>query len=269
MRVLTLNLWGRQGDWEARRTVLREGLARLHPELVAFQETVVVDGYDQVADLLGPAYTVMHLPGRSADGVGSSVASRWPPGVLRTLALPRSERMCGTPGWIGSVTAVEVGAPEPIGTVLLVHHKPAWQWGFEAEREAQAVAAARFVEGWQGGGHRHVVLVGDLDARPESASVRFWAGLQALDGFSVRYEDAWASVHPEEAGHTFTPENPLVRGGEMPLERGRRIDYVFVRCGDHGPSLRVTRCERVFAEPTDGVWASDHFGVVADFDVMG
>jgi endonuclease/exonuclease/phosphatase family metal-dependent hydrolase len=32
------------------------------------------------------------------------------------------------------------------------------------------------------------------------------------------------------------------------LDLGRRIDYVFVR---------------IFDEPVDGVWASDHFGVVA------
>jgi endonuclease/exonuclease/phosphatase family metal-dependent hydrolase len=45
---------------------------------------------------------------------------------------------------------------------------------------------------------------------------------------------------------------------------GRRIDYVFVRCGDRGPTLDVSACERIFDDPVDGVWASDHFGVVAD-----
>ena len=53
----------------------------------------------------------------------------------------------------------------------------------------------------------------------------------------------------------------------MPLELCRRIDYVFVRCGDHGPTLDVSACARIFDEPVDGVWASDHFGVVADLTV--
>ena len=43
---------------------------------------------------------------------------------------------------------------------------------------------------------------------------------------------------------------------------------MFVRCGLHGgPTLEITSCERIFAEPVDGVWASDHFGVVADLEL--
>jgi len=41
-----------------------------------------------------------------------------------------------------------------------------------------------------------------------------------------------------------------------------------VRCGDHGGlTLAIDRCELTFAEPADGIWASDHFGVVADLSV--
>ena len=53
----------------------------------------------------------------------------------------------------------------------------------------------------------------------------------------------------------------------MELELGRRIDYVMVRCADHGPTLDVSACERIFEEPVEGVWASDHFGVVADLAI--
>ena len=108
------------------------------------------------------------------------------------------------------------------------------------------------------------MLAGDFDAVPDAAGVRFWSGRQSLSGTSVCYRDAWESAHPEDPGDTFTPHNPLVAGGEMPLELGRRIDYVFVRCGDHGPTLYVSACNLAFAEPRDGVWASDHFGLVAD-----
>jgi hypothetical protein len=40
--------------------------------------------------------------------------------------------------------------------------------------------------------------------------------------------------------------------------------YASLRCDDHGPTLDVRDCGRLFDEPRDGVWASDHFGVVAD-----
>jgi endonuclease/exonuclease/phosphatase family metal-dependent hydrolase len=51
------------------------------------------------------------------------------------------------------------------------------------------------------------------------------------------------------------------------LELGRRIDYVMVRCVEYGPTLDVRACERIFDEPVDDVWASDHLGVVADLAV--
>ena len=116
----------------------------------------------------------------------------------------------------------------------------------------------------------HVVLAGDLDAEPESASIRFLRGLQSLDGTSVCYRDAWDAAHPGEPGHTFTPENPNVPAGEKGswvLEPGRRIDYVFVRCSDHGPTLDVRSCERLFDEPVEGVWGSDHFGITAELSL--
>jgi endonuclease/exonuclease/phosphatase family metal-dependent hydrolase len=108
-----------------------------------------------------------------------------------------------------------------------------------------------------------VVLAGDLDAEPSSASVRFWSGRQSLHGRSVAFRDAWELAHPATAGHTFANENPLMHsrwGGDL----DRRIDYVFVRCHDRGPQLQVVACERMFDEPADGVWGSDHFGVYAD-----
>jgi endonuclease/exonuclease/phosphatase family metal-dependent hydrolase len=267
VRVATLNLWGRSGSWDERRSVLIDGFRELRPDLVALQEAITGDEYDQVTDLLGPEFHVTHRTGRSEDGTGAAIASRWPLAEVREVDLHVTNRVDPAQGWIGSVTVAEILVPEPVGPLLFVHHKPSWQWGFEHERELQAVAAARFVDEFVGRRSPHVVLAGDFDAIPEAASVRFWSGRQSLDGTSVCYRDAWESVHPGHPGHTFTPRNPLVADGEMPLELGRRIDYVMVRCGDHGPTLDVSACERIFDEPVDGVWASDHFGVVADLAV--
>jgi endonuclease/exonuclease/phosphatase family metal-dependent hydrolase len=125
------------------------------------------------------------------------------------------------------------------------------------------VAAARFLEGLVEDDRPHVVVAGDLDADADAASVRFWTGRQSLDGASVCYRDAWERGHPAEPGATFSPEeNPLVADPDWPF---RRIDHVLVRCGEHGgPTLGIERCERIFDAPVDGVWASDHFGVMAD-----
>jgi endonuclease/exonuclease/phosphatase family metal-dependent hydrolase len=275
VRVATLNLWGRRGPWAERRSVLVDGFRELRPDLVAFQEAIKNNGYDQVVDLLGPDFHVAHQRDREADrqdgtedGQGASVASRWPLGSVREVDLETGPR---TGDFAHTTLIAEVLAPEPIGPLLFVNHLPSWQLTFEHERESQAVVAARAIEEFLDGREMHVVLAGDFDATPDSASVRFWRGLQSLGGTSVCYRDAWGSVHPEEPGHTFTAANPLVtaENDDWALELGRRIDYVFVRCVEHGPTLDVSSCERIFDEPREGVWASDHFGVVADLSASG
>lgn len=266
IRVATLNLWGRNGAWEERRSVLMDGLRRLQPDLIAFQEAIVGDGYDQVKDILGTGYHVLHQTvGLVGDGNhGASVASRWPIGEVREANLHLTPRTgdypCGT-------LAVEILAPDPLAPLLLVAHGPSHQLSYEYERELQAVAAARLVEELaKEVGARHVLVGGDFNADPSASSVSFWRGERSLDGTSVCYLDAWEQAHTGEAGHTFTPRNPLVSENKPVLKRGRRIDYVLLRCEDslYGPTLEVTSCELAFDEPTDGVWGSDHFGVVVD-----
>ena len=41
----------------------------------------------------------------------------------------------------------------------------------------------------------------------------------------------------------------------------------MVRWVEHGPTLEVSACVRIFDEPVDGVWTGNHFGVGADLKV--
>jgi endonuclease/exonuclease/phosphatase family metal-dependent hydrolase len=262
--VVTFNVlaWEHASGPE-RHEVIRRGLAELRPDIVALQEVTRTPERNQAVQLLGAEFTILDHPGRSPNGVGACVASRWPLGRANILDLHISEEAGGLP-WAAAL-ATEVLAPPPFGRLLIVHHKPNWQLDREHLREQQALTAACWVEDLVSESpDMPVVVLGDFDAAPDAASIRFWTGRQSLDGKSVRYEDAWEATRAGEPGHTFAPHNPLVPAGEMPLERGRRIDYVLVRSGSHGPLLNVESCRLIFDQPVDDVWASDHFGLVAD-----
>jgi endonuclease/exonuclease/phosphatase family metal-dependent hydrolase len=266
VRVATLNLWGQNGAWEERRSALVEGLSGLQPDLIAFQEAIVGDGYDQVEDVLGPGYHVVHQNvGLVGDGNhGASIASRWPLGEVSEADLHLTPRTGDYP--CGTLIA-EVLAPDSLGTFLFVCHGPSHQLSYEYERELQAVAAARMVEELaERVGAHHVVVGGDFNADRDANSVAFWRGERSLEGMSVCYWDAWERARPGEAGHTFTPRNPLVSENKPAPGRDRRMDYLLVRCEDslYGPTLEVSSCELAFDKPVEGVWGSDHFGVVAD-----
>ena len=146
VRVATLNLWARHGAWDARRSVLVDGFRELRLDVVAFQVAIKTDDYDQVGDLLGPHFHVVHQSERSADGVGATIASRWPFSKVQERDLHVTSRLESTPGWIGSVAVAELFVPIAVVPLLFVHHQPSWQLGFDSEPELQAVAAARFVE---------------------------------------------------------------------------------------------------------------------------
>lgn len=95
---------------------------------------------------------------------------------------------------------------------------------------------------------RPVVLVGDLNARPDDV------------GVPPPYADAWLAAGGDPtAGHTCG------QAAELDNERSalaERIDYVFVR------GARVAACAVVGGDPDDrtvpdALWPSDHAGVVA------
>ena len=140
---------------------MREGLRALRPDLVAFQEAIVTDDYDQPRDLLGGDFHFAHQRLREPDGS----------------------------------LAAEIQAPDPLGRLVFVNHIPSWQLDFEFERQVQTVAAAALVDEMLDGRASHVILAGDLDAEPTSASVRFLSGQQSLAGTSVRFRDTWAGDH--------------------------------------------------------------------------
>jgi endonuclease/exonuclease/phosphatase family metal-dependent hydrolase len=261
-RIATLNLWVRNGDWSARSAVLRDGLRELRPDVIGFQEVINDDEHDTASEIVGSDYDVRHqTAGLLGDGNCAAIASRWPVSGWHEVDLQLTPRTADFPA---TTLIAEIDAPEPL---LFVNHLPAWKPQLERERELQTVAAVRRVEELVAERPLHVVLAGDLDATPDAASIRFLRGLQSLEGTSAYYHDAWERAHPGDPGHTFTTRNPLMtEDTDVRVETSRRIDYVFVRCDERGPTLDVRRCDLIFDEPVGGVWASDHFGLVADLE---
>jgi endonuclease/exonuclease/phosphatase family metal-dependent hydrolase len=263
LRVLTMNVLGPANpDWTRRSALTAATLRRLDADVVALQEVPVAGG--TVEELIGSGYTVTPFSRAADDGVGGALATRVPHRVVEEVDQRCTPRAQDFP-WCATLV-VEVDTA--VGRTLVAHHKPSWQFGYEHEREQQALAAARALERLAVDAD-HVVVLGDLDATPDAASVQFWRGRRSLEGTSVCYQDAWETLHPADPGYTFDARNPLVRAGEVATAVSRRIDHVLVRAGVHGPTLQVVSCARVLDEPVGDVWASDHCGVVADLALPG
>jgi endonuclease/exonuclease/phosphatase family metal-dependent hydrolase len=264
LRIATLNIFAHHDPWRRRREILTDGLRRLDVDVIALQEVITRPGYDQAREILGGDCHILHQTRGKIDEAGIAIASRWPIRKSREVDL-QVEPRSGDAETVALVA--EIDAPLPFGPILFATYPTEYRPAFELERERQAVAAARFLETLVDDELRHVIVAGDMNADPEAASMRFWTGRQSLDGTSVCYRDAWESVHAGEPGLTFTPDNPLMGAvnWDWPF---RQIDHVLVRCSTHGlPALNVRACERILVEPTDGVTASDHYGILAELEV--
>jgi len=258
IRCLTFNVLSPDNrDWERREPLIREALRHLDADVMALQEVRI----DHVEQLIGPGYVITPFSAVSDNGVGGVLATRTPHRVLEEIDQRTPEHGADLP-WCATLI-VELDLP--FGRLVVAHHKPNWPFPLEVEREQQALRAALAIERHAGEGP--AVVLGDFDATPDAASVQFWRGRRSLDGVSVCYQDAWETLRPTDPGLTFSAENPLVQAGEVATAVSRRIDYVLVRAGRHGALLQVVQCGRFLAQPVDRVWASDHYGVVADLAV--
>jgi endonuclease/exonuclease/phosphatase family metal-dependent hydrolase len=275
VRVLTMNV--QNDDGGARRVaVINEEIRRSEPDLVALQEVLPPPSRAAAAALLAEtSLTVTHqadvlnfaMPFEERYG-GTAVATRWPHRFVELLD-QRGEGALDVP-WC--TLAVVVDIPD-LGELLFIATTMSWRLEAEATRERQALAVTDL-----DARHRRAlpsIIAGDFNADPDAASIRYLRGLQSLQGRSVLYHDAWSIAHPGQAGFTWDARNPRAAEEMHAIVRQpghrRRLDYVFTGSWHAHPKARaeVVEARLVLDQPVDGVWASDHFGLLVDLDITG
>jgi len=103
------------------------------------------------------------------------------------------------------------------------------------------------------------ILVGDFNAEPDSDEMRYLRGLTSLGDKCVYFADAFLVSGDGSPGTTFSKKNSFA---EPLREPERRIDYVYVRGPDDSQRGEPKDAQVCFDEPFNGVFPSDHFGVI-------
>lgn len=259
LRVLTLNIWNRSGPWEERLRAIRAGVESYQPDLIGLQEVLHprddAHGPDQARAIgEGFGYVTAFAPAWELGGIefGNAVLSRWPITRSETFPLPSGgseESRC--------LLFAEIDAPFAKVPFFVTHLNWKLHQGHIREKQVSAIAdhvASRAPEdGFP------PILVGDFNAEPECDEIRFLRGRCSLGRSSVYFADAFDLVG-EGPEATFARKNPFA----APLrEPDRRIDYIFVRGPDQKGRGEPLEAQVVFDEPLEGIFASDHFGVLA------
>ena len=284
LRVITLNLWGTEPPLSQRLDLALRQLRALAPDVVCLQEVRPLDGKagrttaDVIAEGLGMA-THYAMAVEWEDGAhGTLPAGQEGVAILaksirqtRVLALPEPR-----PADARVLLSAEVdsdGGPIWIHTTHL-HYR--LDDGLAREHQVLAIddalRAARTNES------APQILCGDFNATPDSDEMRFLRGLTTLGGRRTHFQDAWLRLHREPdpgdgpaQGITWSSENQFTRPLRS-LDIDRRIDYVYVtsRKKDGRGTVHVSKVVLTEREGAGegAICASDHYGVLADVQVM-
>ena len=263
LRCLTLNLWGAEQPLERRMQVVIDGLWALHPDVVALQEVREVPGQlPNQAETIARAAGLHNVfsPATPFGGgqEGLAILSRDPILEHDTLELPDAQ-----PSERRILLSALVGAGRGGTWIHTTHLNYRLSHGKQREDQVLAIDAALAKRNTD----RPQILMGDFNARPESDEIRWLRGLVTLGGRRTYYQDAWERLHPGEAGWTWARANPYTAKLAF-LEPDRRLDYIFVTPMRGDGRGSVHDCRIVFHQAeADGVFASDHFGLLAEIQV--
>jgi endonuclease/exonuclease/phosphatase family metal-dependent hydrolase len=257
-RIATFNIWNRQGSWDKRLPLIREGLAALDADVIGLQEVLAFGNLPTQADEIaaGMGWHVYHAPAWDVGGgltFGNAILS--PHRLFDTQVLPLP-----TPPGLDtrSVAFARVDAPHGPIPVFATHLTV--QFHLCHVRCAQVVALADHVARLAPVGEPPPVLLGDFNAVPDADEIRFLRGRTTIDGRSVYFADCWGAT-TEAVGYTYDRRNPYALRSHEP---STRIDYIFVRGPDAYMRGEPLSARLALDEPVDGVWPSDHFAVVVD-----
>jgi endonuclease/exonuclease/phosphatase family metal-dependent hydrolase len=260
-RVLSWNVWWRFGpQWRDRQHGILETLRTVQPDVVALQETWATETTSQaeeLADALGfvSAFAAPSLPpvpdppehpDQAGARLGVGLVSRWPITAVRQEPLPTRHRPEAPVSLLA--TLAHPAGPLPVIVTCLE-----WEPAYAGDRVAQAQAIADLAGDARLDGHAPVVVLGDLNAAPDSPVLR---------PLRETMTDAYAAGGGNPDASSLRSDHPFA-----PLEAvellDRRIDHVFVRPGRPGVVVRSSAAALVGA-PIDGIDPSDHLAVVCD-----
>lgn len=263
LRCLTLNLWGAEAPLEPRMAMVVAGLRELAPDVVALQEVREVPSSlpNQAATLAKAAgYKHVFAPATPIGGgqEGLALLTRDPIVEEASLELPHAE-----PRERRVLLSARIQSGRSSVWIHTTHLNYRLTHGKQREDQVQAIGASlagRTTDAPQ-------ILMGDFNARPESDEIRWLHGLVTLGGRRTYFQDAWERLHPGEPGWTWASSNPYTAKLAF-LEPDRRIDYIFVTPMRGDGRATIHSCRIVFQQPSaDLVYASDHFGLLAEIQV--
>jgi endonuclease/exonuclease/phosphatase family metal-dependent hydrolase len=250
---MTLNIWNYNEPWKQRRRIISDLIMHIDPDVVCLQETRHDFRFErglgqgqQIASATGMHATShvaqVYCPFPRLDE-GLTTLTRQPP--LRVMVEELSQvpheredenrRIC---------LGVTVSEGSKNIDVFNTH--------FSLGEQARVLNARETYSFMTRESSGPAILFGDLNAKPETAPLRFLRGETSFDGITGDLVDCWIEMNPTDPGFTYASFGPY-----------HRIDYALAR----NLVGKLRGIEIVGQEATNGVYPSDHLGIVIEVDL--
>ncbi|MEP1126355.1 MAG: endonuclease/exonuclease/phosphatase family protein [Ilumatobacter sp.] len=268
VRWATWNLWSIGPRWIERGELAGALLADLDADVVCLQEVRRDARHDvgaTIADTLGlhiarcSPVSAEWWSGRVGEQieVDNVVLSRWPVAEAVNQVLPHE----GAAEERRSALHVQIDAPSPLRVVSTqLTSSPLDSRLRVTQVRALAAELAR-----RRRSDEVVLVAGDMNAEADSDEMRLLCGHKTAPPVPRHVlMDLWRFSAAGAPGDTWDRSNPHVEASNEP---SCRIDYLLAAPMPSGRLPLVTAIERFGARPVDGVWPSDHAGVVATIEL--
>jgi endonuclease/exonuclease/phosphatase family metal-dependent hydrolase len=249
---MTLNIWNYNEPWKERRRIISDLIMHLEPDVVCLQETRHDFRFEgglgqgeQIARATG-MHTTSHVaqvywPFPRLDEGLTTLTRQLPVRVLvEELSQVPHERADENRRICLGVTVSSEG-----------RHIDVFNTHFSLGARARVLNARETYSFISRHSPGPAILFGDLNAKPDTEPLCFLRGETPLDGITANLVDCWTEMHANDPGFTYASFDPY-----------HRIDYALAR----NLEGRLRLVEIVGQEATDGVYASDHLGIVVDLE---
>lgn len=255
LNVLTWNLWWQFGPWQNRATAIEATLKAANADVIALQE-VWGDAAQNYAAILAEklGYHHIHADCMTMNGVGfgNAILSRWPIAQNKVITLSGAKET----GETRNALYARIEGPRGPIDAFCTHLN--WRYEQSHIRQVQVRDLAEFVSA-NTAGKMPPLLCGDFNAEPMSEEIRMLTGLTTAAAKGLVFHDAW-TVAGMGQGLTWNNRNAFAAAE---FEPDRRIDYIFAGPPKARGRGHVTDVENIGNAPVDGMWPSDHYGLLA------
>ena len=246
MKVLTLNTWQERGPWRERWDLIFRGLEEYQADIVGLQEVFNMEWAEEARRRSGYPYLAV-----SGEHSGLIFLSKLKPVEQSCLVMKTKSP---TEDYLRYAFYLRVDTK--VQDVALFNTHLSWRADENEYRMKQTLELEAFVN--QKSVNLPAAILGDFNGGASTPPVVYLREIR-------KWIDAFYVKNPGDLGLTWDYRNPFAEAEREKMAE-RRIDYIFIK-ERTGPFEKIRSSKVVFNEPsTQGVFPSDHFGVMTEFN---